>query len=158
MCDRIAVIRYVAQCMTILLDTTNTEYNYYYYYCNFAPFFSFVSIYLFFHFRLPFVYFHFSTIILSVQDSEGIPYKSASDTFNRVLQEGKNRQLLRTTQPLPLGNATIQSTVKNTMNSVLGPYTIFFSGVGPRVTWISIGGFFFFGAYEQAKSVLLSVS
>jgi len=29
-----------------------------------------------------------------------------------------------------------------------------FSGVGPRVTWISIGGAVFFGVYEKVKSVL----
>ena len=30
----------------------------------------------------------------------------------------------------------------------------FMSGVQPRVMWISIGGFVFFGAYEGFKSVL----
>lgn len=29
-----------------------------------------------------------------------------------------------------------------------------FAGVVPRVAWISVGGFVFFGAYEQAKRVL----
>lgn len=33
----------------------------------------------------------------------------------------------------------------------------FFSGVQPRVMWIGIGGFVFFGAYEGAKSTLLSL-
>lgn len=32
----------------------------------------------------------------------------------------------------------------------------FFSGVQPRVMWISIGGFVFFGAYEGMKRILLS--
>mmetsp|Transcript_6296 Transcript_6296/g.24533 ORF Transcript_6296/g.24533 Transcript_6296/m.24533 type:complete len:290 (-) Transcript_6296:118-987(-) len=32
-----------------------------------------------------------------------------------------------------------------------------FSGVQPRVMWISIGGFFFFGAYEGTKRALLSM-
>jgi len=31
-----------------------------------------------------------------------------------------------------------------------------FAGVTPRVTWISIGGFVFFGSYEAAKRVLLN--
>jgi len=31
----------------------------------------------------------------------------------------------------------------------------FFSGVQPRVMWISIGGFVFFGAYETAKGALM---
>jgi solute carrier family 25 S-adenosylmethionine transporter 26 len=30
----------------------------------------------------------------------------------------------------------------------------FFAGIQPRVMWISIGGFVFFGAYEQARMVL----
>ena len=29
-----------------------------------------------------------------------------------------------------------------------------FSGLGPRVGWITIGGFVFFGAYEKAQEVL----
>lgn len=28
-------------------------------------------------------------------------------------------------------------------------------GIGPRVMWISIGGFVFFGTYEQVKRLLL---
>ena len=34
-----------------------------------------------------------------------------------------------------------------------GPLAMF-SGISPRVFWISIGGFFFFGAYEGARSVV----
>lgn len=33
----------------------------------------------------------------------------------------------------------------------------FFNGIQPRVMWISIGGFVFFGAYETYRSVLLSI-
>ena len=29
-----------------------------------------------------------------------------------------------------------------------------FKGIGPRVGWITIGGFVFFGAYEKAQEVL----
>ena len=32
-----------------------------------------------------------------------------------------------------------------------------FSGLGPRVIWISAGGFLFLGAYEKTKSMLLEV-
>ncbi|CAD7960268.1 unnamed protein product [Amoebophrya sp. A25] len=32
--------------------------------------------------------------------------------------------------------------------------SMWFAGVTPRVTWISLGGFLFFGAYETAKGVL----
>jgi solute carrier family 25 S-adenosylmethionine transporter 26 len=35
---------------------------------------------------------------------------------------------------------------------------IFFSGIQPRVMWISIGGFVFFGAYETYRSFLMSSS
>ena len=31
---------------------------------------------------------------------------------------------------------------------------VLFSGISPRVTWIGIGGFVFFGAFEQSKAVL----
>ena len=31
---------------------------------------------------------------------------------------------------------------------------VFLSGIEPRVMWISIGGFVFFGAYESFKSIL----
>lgn len=34
---------------------------------------------------------------------------------------------------------------------------VFFAGVEPRVMWISIGGFVFFGAYEQAKRMLMNL-
>merc|ERR1719277_2241618 len=32
--------------------------------------------------------------------------------------------------------------------------TALFKGIAPRVTWITIGGFIFFGAYEQSTSLL----
>ena len=31
-----------------------------------------------------------------------------------------------------------------------------FSGLGPRVGWITLGGFVFFGAYEKAQEMLWS--
>jgi solute carrier family 25 (mitochondrial S-adenosylmethionine transporter), member 26 len=36
-----------------------------------------------------------------------------------------------------------------------GGIRVLFSGVQPRVMWISIGGFVFFGAYEKVKTLLL---
>ena len=39
-----------------------------------------------------------------------------------------------------------------------GGYTVFFRGIQPRVLWISVGGFVFFGAYESYRSFLLSFS
>jgi len=60
-------------------------------------------------------------------DAKGVPYKNAFDTFVRVVAEGETAQ---------------------------GSTRVLFSGVGPRVMWISIGGFVFFGAYEKAKYLL----
>ncbi|KAL3809839.1 hypothetical protein ACHAXA_009254 [Cyclostephanos tholiformis] len=37
-------------------------------------------------------------------------------------------------------------------------YSVFFRGIQPRVLWISIGGFVFFGAYESYRSFLMSWS
>jgi len=34
-----------------------------------------------------------------------------------------------------------------------GGYNAFFAGVVPRVSWIFVGGFFFFGAYEKSKQM-----
>lgn len=45
--------------------------------------------------------------------------------------------------------------VRRTMNAE-GP-GVFLSGVQPRVMWISIGGFVFFGAYEGFKKTLTPV-
>ena len=36
-------------------------------------------------------------------------------------------------------------------------FMVFFSGIQPRVMWISIGGFVFFGAYEGFKEVVTPV-
>jgi solute carrier family 25 S-adenosylmethionine transporter 26 len=91
-------------------------------------------------------------------DIHGKPYHGACDTYVRVLQEGRERLLesskVSSTSSAAAGaeSATRALVAKPPF---LGAYSIFFSGVGPRVTWISIGGFVFFGAYEQAKHMLL---
>jgi len=43
--------------------------------------------------------------------------------------------------------------VVSRMSTVESP-KVFLSGIEPRVMWISIGGFVFFGAYESFKSIL----
>ena len=70
-----------------------------------------------------------------------------------MLQEGRERHAAN----LILSSEKILTpkTLESTFRGLLGPYGIFFSGVGPGVTWISIGGFVFFGAYEKAKQVLV---
>ena len=64
----------------------------------------------------------------------GEAYTSIGDTVRRLRAEGLAR-----------GRGT------------RGVVDLFFSGVQPRVMWISIGGFVFFGAYERAKGLLQSL-
>jgi solute carrier family 25 S-adenosylmethionine transporter 26 len=66
-----------------------------------------------------------------LQDKDGVPYNGMSDTFRRLVIEGRH--------------------------SPKGLLGVFFAGVQPRVMWISIGGFVFFGAYEQAVNLFTSV-
>lgn len=63
-----------------------------------------------------------------------MPYRGIVDTVSRLYREGRDPLL-----------------------SSRGGAGIFFSGVGPRVMWISIGGFVFFGAYEQSVRLLKHV-
>ena len=61
-------------------------------------------------------------------DKDGKLYKGAVDVIRRTAAEQPNRK-----------------------------YAVFFSGIQPRVMWISIGGFVFFGAYEGSKKALSPV-
>ena len=61
-------------------------------------------------------------------DKDGKLYKGALDVVQRTAAENPNRKI-----------------------------AVFFSGIQPRVMWISIGGFVFFGAYEGFKTTLLPV-
>ena len=61
-------------------------------------------------------------------DKDGRLYEGALDVVRRTAAENPNRK-----------------------------WITFFRGVQPRVMWISIGGFVFFGAYEGFKSSLLPV-
>lgn len=103
------------------------------------------------------------TRLMLGHDINGKPYYGAYDTFVRVLQEGRER-MIESSKITPTTSASASATasaaeaaskVMVAKPPLLGAYSIFFSGVGPRVTWISIGGFVFFGAYEQAKHMLL---
>lgn len=40
-----------------------------------------------------------------------------------------------------------------TIHAEEGPRALF-HGIGPRVGWITLGGYVFFGAYEQAQQIL----
>jgi solute carrier family 25 S-adenosylmethionine transporter 26 len=66
---------------------------------------------------------------MCTQDANGLPYKGPIDTLQRVLQEGNER---------------VDASGRRLGSRIL------MSGVEPRVMWISIGGFVFFGAYEFA--------
>jgi solute carrier family 25 S-adenosylmethionine transporter 26 len=68
-------------------------------------------------------------------DSKGVPYKGAIDIIGKLVEEAKS----------PEGAA------HGNGGAGRGIGRVFFAGVQPRVMWISIGGFFFFGAYEQAS-------
>ena len=66
--------------------------------------------------------------------SSGLAYTSIADTVRRLRVEGLSRG-----------------------RGGRGVLELFFSGVQPRVMWISIGGFVFFGAYERAKALFQSI-
>jgi len=61
-----------------------------------------------------------------------------------------------------LGAKTVDGTLFSTLNAPTALKTIYqqegmlalFSGIGPRVGWITAGGFVFFGAYEKAQEML----
>lgn len=66
-----------------------------------------------------------------------------------MLQQSGGSGAAAATGPAPLG-------FSGTFRSLLaeGGVPILFSGIVPRVMWISIGGFVFFGAYEGVKKNL----
>jgi len=65
------------------------------------------------------------TRIMIGQDAQGIRYLGLMDVLEKIW----------TTESKP-------------------PFRVLFSGIQPRVMWISIGGFVFFGAYETYKTIL----
>ena len=86
------------------------------------------------------------TRLMLGSDSKGIPYSSVYDTLVRLYHEGSSQNVTDTTDKLNKG-----WTFKKSRFSYL---KVFFAGIQPRVMWISIGGFFFFGAYEQSTHLL----
>jgi solute carrier family 25 S-adenosylmethionine transporter 26 len=56
-------------------------------------------------------------------------------------------------------NGKVYSGILNTLSRVYaeGGVGLCFAGVEPRIMWISIGGFFFFGAYEGSTGILRSL-
>eukprot|EP01038_Epipyxis_sp_PR26KG_P006219 gene6219-8571_t len=81
------------------------------------------------------------TRIMIGKDKHGVSYSGIMDTLNRLVKEDKefaakinNKSFLRTNRG-----------------------QVLFAGLSPRVTWISIGGFVFFGAYEKSSQLLTSL-
>jgi solute carrier family 25 S-adenosylmethionine transporter 26 len=77
------------------------------------------------------------TRLMLGKDIHGREYRGMMDTIQRISQEGAE---LSPQQPLK------------------GKCKVFFSGVQPRVMWIGIGGFIFFGAYEQSVRICRMIS
>lgn len=70
------------------------------------------------------------TRLMLGSDRLGVPYHGVKDVVQRLMKEES-------------GTGTSSS--------------IFFRGVQPRVMWISIGGFVFFGAYESFRACLMAM-
>eukprot|EP00933_Yihiella_yeosuensis_P034033 TRINITY_DN27596_c0_g1_i1.p1 TRINITY_DN27596_c0_g1~~TRINITY_DN27596_c0_g1_i1.p1 ORF type:complete len:294 (-),score=61.05 TRINITY_DN27596_c0_g1_i1:325-1131(-) len=67
----------------------------------------------------------------------------------------KTRIMLETAEEGKAKRYTGTITTLKTIAAEEGPLALF-KGIGPRVTWITMGGFIFFGAYESATSLLWS--
>eukprot|EP01040_Poterioochromonas_malhamensis_P003815 gene3815-4075_t len=76
------------------------------------------------------------TRLMLGKDKHGVAYNGMVDTIRRISLEANDVSTSSTSTPL-------QRQVR-----------VFFAGLGPRVMWISIGGFIFFGAYEQSARLL----
>ena len=69
-----------------------------------------------------------------------MPYNGVMDTCRRLLAESRS-----------------ENSATYSKSPMWGSLRVFFRGVEPRVMWIGIGGFVFFGAYEQAATLLSTV-
>lgn len=72
------------------------------------------------------------TRIMLKADAQGVPYKGVQDVAVRLLEESK------------------QAAVAANTSVVRSRLSTFFAGVQPRVMWIAIGGFVFFGSYDYS--------
>ena len=72
------------------------------------------------------------TRLMLGSDLHGVEYKGTVDTLLRLYYEGGSRP----------GE---------------GSPKVLFSGVGPRVAWMGIGGFVFFGAYEFSRRIFANI-
>ncbi|KAG0344577.1 hypothetical protein BG004_004352 [Podila humilis] len=70
----------------------------------------------------------------------------------------KTRVMLSQRNPTGVQSSAYYSGISSTFKRILaeeGPRALF-SGIGPRVMWISIGGSIFLGAYEKTKLIVTS--
>jgi solute carrier family 25 S-adenosylmethionine transporter 26 len=65
--------------------------------------------------------------------------------------------VVKTRTMLSAKNDPAYATVGRTFGTIVRTegFGTLLSGLGPRVTWISLGGAIFLGVYEQVKSVLI---
>ena len=68
------------------------------------------------------------------------------DTFVRLLAESASDSSSSGSSSSGVGSGNLDSFRRS--------LRVFFRGVEPRVMWIGIGGFVFFGAYEQAAALI----
>ena len=86
-------------------------------------------------------------------DAQGRPYLGPLDTLRRVLQEGHANTAAAAAAAAGKGGSALSAAAAPGKSAA----QLLFSGVEPRVMWIGIGGFVFFGAYEAAKGLLLGL-
>lgn len=89
------------------------------------------------------------TRIMLGKDKYGNNYTGIMNTIARLVEEGRDlarEHALKTNSPL---------TYKT--HFMHGQWKVFFAGIEPRVMWITIGGFVFFGAYELALQITQKV-
>ena len=87
------------------------------------------------------------TRLMLGSDARGVPYRGVGDTLARLVQEGMHGDV-----SLPPSTSTAAAPPGH--GGLRGVARVLFAGVQPRVMWIGIGGFVFFGAYEQAKRLM----
>ena len=81
------------------------------------------------------------TRLMLGKDKHGVAYNGMIDTIRRISLEANDV-------------STSSSSSSTTSTPLQRQVRVFFAGLGPRVMWISIGGFIFFGAYEQSARLL----
>lgn len=104
------------------------------------------------------------TRLMLGSDARGVAYLGVGDTLSRLIQEGMHGDV-PSSLSTPLASSSTAAGVSSAPGAAVssghsasgglrGVARVLFAGVQPRVMWIGIGGFVFFGAYEQAKRLM----